>query len=127
MAITKEVKTFRKLTGHHLDDRSFVRMFNVLLDNDRTTNFMNIFKSYTYNTDIKADVAFYDTHEVGSNEWWDDISVKYYDTPLFWWVIASFNDIVNPFEGPVEGTNLKILKASYIYSLLRDLDNISVM
>ena len=125
MTITRENKTFRKLTGHHLDDQSFVRMFNILVDHDRTTRFMNIFKSYTFNSKIETDVAFYDTHEVGENEWWDNISVKYYGSPYFWWVIASFNGIVNPFEGPVSGTNLKILKASYIYSLLRDLDTIS--
>jgi hypothetical protein len=125
MTITKESKTFRTLTGHTLKDQSFSRMFNILVDHDRTTRFMNIFKSYTFNSDLDYAVSFYTTHEVGDNEWWDNISQRYYRTPYFWWVVASFNGVINPFEGPISGTNLKILKPAYIYSLLRDLDSIS--
>jgi len=125
MTITKADKTFRELTGHVIDDRSISRMFNILVDHDRHTKFMNIFHSYTFNKKLPNDVSYYDTYEVGNDEWWDNISVKYYGTPFLWWVIPAFNNIVNPFEGLTAGTNLKILKPSYILSLLRDLDNIS--
>jgi len=125
MTITKADKTFRELTGHQLEEQSFTRMFNILVDHDRYTKFMNIFHSYTFNENITVDVAFFDTYEVGHEEWWDNISVKFYGTPLLWWVIPAFNNIVNPFEGLEPGINLKILKAPYIYSLLRDLDTIS--
>jgi len=125
MTITKSDKTFRELTGHQLKEQSFGRMFNILVDHDRYTKFMNIFRSYTFNELTTIDVAFFDTYEVGNEEWWDNISVKYYKTPHLWWTIPAFNNILNPFEGLEPGTNLKILKASYIYSLLRDLDTIS--
>jgi len=125
MTITKSDKTFRELTGHQIDEQSFTRMFNILVDHDRYTKFMNIFHSYTFNERITIDVAFFDTYEVGHEEWWDNISVKFYGTPLLWWVIPAFNDIVNPFEGLEPGMNLKILKSAYIYSLLRDLDTIA--
>jgi hypothetical protein len=125
MTITKSDKTFRELTEHQIEESSFTRMFNILVDHDRYTKFMNIFHSYTFNENLSVDVAFFNTHEVGHEEWWDNISNKYYDTPLLWWVIPAFNNVINPFEGLEPGTNLKILKASYIYSLLRDLDTIS--
>jgi hypothetical protein len=125
MTITKSDQTFRELSGHQIEESSFTRMFNILVDHDRYTKFLNIFHSYTFNENLSVDVAFYNTHEVGHEEWWDNISVKYYGTPLLWWVIPAFNNITNPFEGLETGTNLKILKASYIYSLLRDLDTIS--
>lgn len=127
MTIKKSDKTFRELTNHKLNDHSFGRMFNVLIDHDRVTKFMNIFRSYTYNEDLYNDVAYYDTYEVGQDEWWDNISVKYYGSPYLWWVIPSFNNITNPFESLEAGTNIKILKSSHIYSLLRDLDNIAGM
>jgi len=125
MTITKSSKTFSELTNHSFDEHSFSRMFNILVDHDRYTKFLNIFHSYTFNTDLEVDVAFFNTHEVAHEEWWDNISVQYYGTPLLWWVIPAFNNITNPFEGLEPGTNLKILKSSYIYSLLRDLDTIS--
>jgi len=127
MAITKSTETFRKLTNHQLSDQSFIRMFNILVDHDRITNFLNIFKSYTYNKDLDQDVSYFYTHNVGYDEWWDNISYKYYKTPDYWWVITSFNDIVNPFEGLEVGMSLRILKPQYLYSLLRDLDTISTM
>jgi hypothetical protein len=74
-----------------------------------------------------SNVSFFDTFEVGYEEWWDNISFKYYGTPFLWWVIPAFNNIINPFEGLTPGTNLKILKSDYIYSLLRDLDTIAGM
>jgi hypothetical protein len=127
MAITRSSKTFRELTGHRINEQSFGRMFNVLVDHDRYTRFMNIFRSYMFNSDTQEDVSYYDTYEVGQEEWWDNISVKFYGTPYLWWIIPAFNNIVNPFEGLEAGTNLKILKDSYIYILLRDLDTIAGM
>jgi hypothetical protein len=125
MTITKSDKTFRELTSHNLDDRSYARMFDILVDHDRYTRFMNIFHSYTFNEDLSSGISYFDTYEVGNDEWWDNISVKYYRTPLLWWVIPAFNKIVNPFEGLTAGENLKVLKPAYILSLLRDLDNLS--
>lgn len=125
MTITKSDKTFRQLTGHRIDEQSFGRMFNILVDHDRYTKFMNIFRSYKFNEDTQINVAFFDAYEVGHEEWWDNISVKFYGTPYLWWVIPAFNNITNPFEALEPGDNLKILKEPYIFSLLRDLDNIA--
>jgi hypothetical protein len=98
MTITTTDKTFKELTGHKLKEQSFSRMFNILTDHDRYTKFMNIFHSYTFNKNIILDVAFYNTHEVGHEEWWDNLSVTYYGTPLLWWVIPAYNNVINPFE-----------------------------
>ena len=125
MTITTSDKTFRDLTGNVIDDQSFLRTFTILVDDDRITNFLDIFRSYNFNEATTEDVAFYYWHEVGHEEWWDNISNQYYGTPLLWWVVASFNDIVNPFEYLKPGDGVKVLKTQYIYSLLRDLDTVS--
>jgi hypothetical protein len=88
---------------------------------------MNIFRSYSFNEDTQTNVSYFDTYEVGQEEYWDNIAYKYYGSPHLWWVIPAFNNIVNPFETLEPGTNLKILKESYIYILLRDLDTIAGM
>jgi len=120
--IKKATKSFKKLTGNSLRDQSLIRMFNILVDHDRTTHFMNIFRSYYFNEELNTDVSFYLTHEVSNEDWWDNMAVKYYGTPYLWWVIPGLNNIPNPFEGLEEGSNLKVMKNSYIYTLMRDMD-----
>lgn len=36
------------------------------------------------------------------------IAMKFYDNPLYWWIIAKMNDISDPFYTPPVGTQLKI-------------------
>lgn len=123
--ITESSKTFKEITKHDLNDMSFIRMFNILIDNDTYTKFLNIFRSYTFNDNVLYNVTYFDTHEVSNDEWWDNISNKYYGSPYLWWLVASFNGVLNPFEELEEGTNLKVLKANYVYNVLRDLDSIA--
>jgi hypothetical protein len=37
-------------------------------------------------------------HKVLKNETFDSISLTYYNTPLYYWVISDFNDIQDPFK-----------------------------
>jgi len=124
---TKITSSFYELTGHELRTTTLIRLFNILLDEDRLTYFLNIFKSLRVNQNIMTNIALFDTYEVeGEREaWWDNISYDIYGTPYLWWVIALFNDVTNPFEELVEGTNLKVLKPEYLYTLFKDMDNIS--
>lgn len=55
----------------------------------------------------KSKVKNYVTHIVGRNETLDTIALKYYGRPLYWWIIADYNDILDVFNLK-EGTNLKI-------------------
>ena len=38
-------------------------------------------------------------HEIQTGETLDSISYTYYNSPEFWWVIAWYNNIINPFCG----------------------------
>jgi len=126
---TKETQTFFELTGHNVLNTSQIRLFDILLDEDRITRFMNIFKSVNVNSDILTDVSLFQTYEVeGEREaWWDNISYDIYGTPNLWWVVALFNTVTNPFEELEEGTNLKVLKPEYLYVLFKDVDAISAL
>lgn len=45
----------------------------------------------------------------------DMISVSYYGTPRYWWVIALANDIIDPFEVAI-GTELRIPLIESLYN-----------
>ena len=36
------------------------------------------------------------------------IAQKYYNNPLYWWMIAQMNGLTNPFETPAVGSTIKI-------------------
>jgi hypothetical protein len=73
---------------------------------------------------VTDDAVFYDSYEVGEEEWWDNISYYHYETPGFWWVVALMNNIQNPFEELEPGSNIKILRGEYLYQLIKEMEAI---
>lgn len=112
------------ITGNRIKVTSQLNLFNILQDPD-STKYMNIFRNYTLNTDILENVLLYYLHEVDHNDWWDNISYKYYQTPDLWWVIAIINGVVNPFEELEVGEVVRVLKEEYLYQIIEDIENIS--
>lgn len=125
MARTYTEKSFFELTGVDKNTYSFIRLFNILLDDDQETKFMNIFRSYLYNEGIGSDVSFFNSYEVSNGEFWDNISYNLYGTPFLWWVIALLNNVTNPFEELEDGQQLIVLRDDYIYNLTSDLEKIA--
>lgn len=118
-------ESFFELTGVEKNTYSFLRLFNTLLDEDRETKFLNIFRSYIGNENIFSDIAFFDTYEVSNGEYWDNVSYNLYETPYLWWVIALLNNTVNPFEELEDGDLLNVLREEYVYQLTVDLEKIA--
>lgn len=124
MSIKYLTKSFYKLTGHRLINSSQLWLFNALED-DNSNRFMNIFRSFTLNSDIMSDTSYYFTHKAENDEWWDAIADKYYDNPNLWWVICMVNDITNPFEELEEGQEVKVMKENHLYQLFKEIKLIS--
>ena len=126
MAVTTyNEQSFFELTGVEKNTFSFLRLFNVLLDEDRESKFMNIFRSYIANVDIFSDIAFFETYQVSNGEYWDNVSYNLYETPYLWWVIALLNNTVNPFEELEDGDELNVLRSEFVYTLTSDLEKIA--
>ena len=51
---------------------------------------------YGIGTNLKSNTEFV-THEIKSNDTLNSLSLKYYNNPTFWWIIAYFNNIQDPF------------------------------
>lgn len=126
MAVTTYTdKSYFELTGVEKNTFSFLRLFNILLDEDRETTFLNIFRSYIINDNILSDVSFFETYEVSNGEYWDNVSSNLYETPYLWWVIALINNISNPFEELEDGQILTVLREDYVYQLTSDLEKVA--
>lgn len=102
-----------------------MRLFNILLDEDRETKFMNIFRSYIINDSVFTETDFFNTYEVANGEFWDNISWNIYESPYLWWILAILNNTVNPFEELEDGQILKVLRPDYVYTLVKDLERIA--
>lgn len=63
---------------------------------------------YGIGTNLKNNTEFV-THKIRSNDTLHSLALKYYNNPTFWWVIAYFNDIQDPFKPLREAyTTIKI-------------------
>ena len=52
---------------------------------------------YGIGTNLKTNAEFV-THKVKSNDTLNSLALKYYNNPTFWWVIAYFNNVQDPFK-----------------------------
>ena len=120
MAITVIDKSYANVTGRSLINNTLLKSFNILKDD--TTKFLNIFRSSKI---FDLDIRYFLLHELGDNDWWDNLSQQYYATPYLWWTIPLINKIENPFEMPDAGTNIKVLRKDYIYNLLEETKEIA--
>lgn len=67
-------------------------------------------KKYIYGitAQLKKDNTPFVSHTVQRNDTLDTLSLYYYNSPLYFWVIADFNNIQDPFKDLKEGSVLRI-------------------
>ncbi len=64
---------------------------------------------YVYGTTAWLDdTTPYLTHKAEQNDTLDSLALHYYNNPTYFWVIADYNRIADPFEPLVVGDVLKI-------------------
>lgn len=75
----------------------------------------NITKKYQYGTvSWLTESTPHQNYIVQKNDTLDLLSLRAYGTPIYYWIIASFNRIVDPFKPLVPGTTIKIPTKSTI-------------
>lgn len=77
--------------------------------------FNTLDQKYVYGTayQLSQDNAYL-LHKVKKNDSFDSLSLTYYNSPLYFWVIMDFNQIQDPFDFPEVGSELKIPTLSSI-------------
>lgn len=116
----KTDKSFKELTGQSLDNNSILNMFDILQDSDNNY-LINIFKSYILDDRLLENPDLFHLYTIKNDDWWDQISYKYYGTPKLWWLITMVNRINNPFEDYNETDIIKILKREYLYDMIKSI------
>lgn len=119
-----DLSQYNEYTKQNLSNSSQLKLFTILDDVTNNTYYLNIFRTYITNVSSLNDNSFYELYEVDNDDWLDNISYKFYNTPQLWWVICIVNNITNPFEELYPGKVLRILKNSYIYNILKEVRNI---
>lgn len=73
-------------------------------------------KKYTYGiwSNLKNTTS-YVAHNVKDTDNLDYLALKYYNNPTYWWVIAAFNDIQDPFIRLVD--SYSVIKIPNIQSI----------
>lgn len=66
-----------------------------------------------YSKHLSKDSA-YTVYKVIENDTLDSIALQFYNNPTYYWIIADFNRIIDPFEKLKEGTLLQIPSISTI-------------
>lgn len=125
MAVKKSSRRFRNISGNILSVGSRLNLFNILYETRNNVYFLNIFRNFDINDRIKENNVYFDIYYAEEEDWWDNISYKYYDTEKLWWLVCEMNNIVNPFEELEAGQQIKILKEGYLYNVFKNLTEIS--
>lgn len=116
MAVKKIDKSYYDITRTRLKNTSQLKSFPLYEDKDN--KFLNITRSFNLK---ELSTNYFLVHQLDYEDRWDLLSYKYYDTSYLWWTIPLVNEIENPFEFPEAGTNIKILKYDYVYTILNEL------
>jgi hypothetical protein len=127
MSIRKSDKKYFDITKQRLATSSRLNTYNIFRITETNQFFLNHFKYFEIIRDIKDDNRYFDTHEALEDEWWDNVSYKFYGTSIYWYLICQMNDIINPYEELVPGQKIKVLKKQFMYEIFRDMKEISVL
>lgn len=125
MSIQKVDRTFRDITTLRLTTSSRLNQYNILKDTVSDTYFINIFRNFKLSEGVKTNNKYFIIHVAENDEWWDNISSKYYGIPNYWYIICEMNDILNPYEGLTEGQNVKVLKEEFLYDIFKGIKSVS--
>lgn len=117
-------ESFTDITGEDLANVSQLKLFNILQD-ENGNKLQNIWRSYELNEEVTEETLFYQTYEMEDDDWWENISWLFYETPALWWILCITNNVQNPFESIEPGQETKILRGNYIYQLIKEIEIIS--
>ncbi len=64
------------------------------------------------------DVSAYEEYIIKEGDRWDRLARKFYGDVNLWWLLASYNKVVDPFNVLIPGNKIKILDGILISNIL---------
>lgn len=103
-----------------LSEYNIENLYSIILD-DTDGYYYNLSNTLSF-PDVPYDET-YDLYFPTGSESWTVISYRFYGTIKLWWLIASFNNIINPIDFPDSTTKLKIPKIEVVRYILDKINN----
>ena len=69
--------------------------------------------TYGFDANLKTDTP-YQLYYAQQGDTWDSIALKFYNSPTRYWILCSFNRVINPFTNLKEGQAIKVPSLSSI-------------
>lgn len=101
--------------NYKLSSQHYENIFSVYED-EEIGYFYNLLKTVNFPEELSPDV--YNIYIIRPQDTWPLISWRVYNTVFLWWAICAANNIQNPTEMPPAGTEIKILDAMYLRTIL---------
>jgi hypothetical protein len=101
-----------------LKNYEYQKIFKVYTDTNNRY-FYNLLQTISIPSNLPE--GYYDEYSVVYGDTWPFISFKTYQNPGLWWVITEVNSITNPTIQPEPGTKIKILKNSFVSTIVGQL------
>jgi len=90
-----------------------------------TTNDNQYFYNLLNNVCLPVDISpsYFYVVKISRKTAWTVISYNEYKTMNLWWLICIVNNIQNPIDYPVPGTQLKIIYPQYVKTILDEINS----
>ena len=113
-------KSFKDATKKQLNENSQLNQFKILEILENKEKLFNIWRTYKLENKFRAEYFSFEIYIVKENAFWENIAYEIYGRAEYWWVLAFFNNIRNPFESLYPGQTLLILKRDQLYIFLEE-------
>jgi hypothetical protein len=104
----------------NLSENAYENIFRMYSTNENQL-YYNILNNIILPLDILN--SFFYIVKVTRKTAWTVISYNEYKTMNLWWLICLVNNINNPIDYPVPGTQLKIIYPQYVKTILDEINN----
>lgn len=97
----------------------YENFFNIYDDEETSVRYYNLLRNINIfpaeNSQLEGE------YSIDYNDTWVSISYNIYATMELWWLLCSYNQIINPIKMPEPGTKIKYLKSDYVYIILNEI------
>jgi len=102
-----------------LSSYRYENFFNIYTDPTNNEKYYNLLRSinvFPANSQLVEEDYIIKHHDT-----WYGIAYNYYNTADLWWLICTYNQILDASKLPEQGTSIKLLKPQYVGYILQEL------
>ena len=103
-----------------LSELSYEKIFSMYKDDSKYFAY-NLLRTIRIPRDLNEDIYFYT--RISGNSTWVQLSYDFYGNIRLWWLICITNGILNPVELPDPGTVIKVIKPTYVKSVINSINS----